>query len=73
MPHSVDTYIEHVTEKKHVDAIAVQLGVAYGLSGGTAIGLLVNNLPYWMTLGCIIGVSIAYAKNAENQEQSQSN
>ena len=52
-----------MAERFSFDAVAVQLGVAYGLLAGTAAGLLTGNLGYWMTLGTLSGGAIACGFN----------
>lgn len=48
-----------MAERYSFDAIALQQGVAFGLLGGTAAGLIAGNLAYWMTLGSLTGFAIA--------------
>lgn len=57
-----------MAERYNFDALAVQQGVAFGLLGGTAAGLLTDNLGYWMTLGALTGFTLAFGRNAHRAD-----
>ena len=44
-------------EKRHDDGMNITMGICFGMLAGVVIGVLTDNIGFWLSIGLCIGVA----------------